>query len=139
MLTPGDLRWNYKSFSLYSKLNLIPVSFSPNYLWGQPGLMDSENCPFWRQLGFKLVQLSFIGQTLFVSIRTGQGAKASGHEVDGAFVPIMFIVSGAYLTIALVSYFTFDSGRALNTKIYKEILKLRGKHSIYHVNCQYYF
>ena len=135
MLTPNNLKWSYKSFSLYSKLNLMPVRFSLDFLWGRPSLMDAENCPRWRQLSFKLVQILFVGQTLFVSIRTGQGVHECGRDGDWEFIPIMIILTGAYLTITFVSYFTFDSGRALNTKIYNEILKLRGTHSTF----QYHF
>ena len=129
MLTPNNLRWNYQSFSLYSKLNLIPVRFIQNFLLGGSRPMDSQGSSVWKRIGFKLVQVSFLSQTLFVSIRTGLGAHGSGHEDDGAFVPIMIIMTGAYLSMCFITFFTFDSERALNTKIYNEILKLRGKRS----------
>ena len=59
------------------------------------------------------------------------GAGSSGTNADGDLdwdlVPIMLILSTSYVTIEIIGYLIFDFGRELNTKIYNESLKLRGK------------
>jgi len=127
MLTQKDLRWNYQSFSFYSKLNLLPVTFKPNFLLGGPRQMECEGSSIWREIGFKLIQIMFTAQTCFISFRTAQNASGEDKEADWDFVPIMLILSASHLNINFLTYFTFDCFSELNTKIYNEILKLRGK------------
>ena len=129
MLTQKDLRWNYKSFSLYSKLNLLPFTFKPNFLLGRPQQMECEGSSIWRESVFKLIQVLFTAQACFISFRTAQNASGDDKkaDLDWDFVPIMLILSAAHLNINLLAYFTFDGAPELNTKIYNEILKLRGK------------
>ena len=138
MLTKKDLRWNYTAFSLYSKLNLIPVKFIPNFLLGGPRQMDSEASSLWRKMAFKLIQILYTAHTIFMSFRSVQCAvserkEETGAELNSEFVPIMLILSFGYFTFDLFLHFTFGSGRALNSKIYNEILKLRGKPERYFI------
>ena len=71
MLRKRDLRWNYKIFSLYSKLNFIPVSMKPGCIlcqvesWGQ---MMTGKSSIWKRLGFKFWQLLFTCQNTFTSV-----------------------------------------------------------------------
>ena len=120
MLTRLDLKWNYLAFSLLSKLNLIPVNF--NELTGQ---MENQKS-IWKKIQFKLWQLLFLSQTIFMSIRTGQSAFFAGGQSDWDFTPIMVISCTAYIAAFSTIYTMFDSGRDLNIKVYNEILKIRG-------------
>ena len=70
MLTKKDLRWTTKFFSLYSKSCLIPVTFTPVMLGGGGDQMKSEKISIWRRIGFKMTQLLFTCQTLFISFCT---------------------------------------------------------------------
>ena len=129
MLTQKDLRWNYKSFSLYSKLNLLPFTFKPNFLLGRPQQMECEGSSIWRESVFKLIQVLFTAQTCFISFRTAQNASGDDKEadLDWDFIPMMLHYMACYLAFDLIAYFVFDVGRELNSKVYNENLKLRGK------------
>jgi len=120
MLTRLDLKWNYSTFSFLSKINLIPVIF--NELTGQ---METQKS-IWRKIQFKLWQLLFLSQTIFVTIRTGRSAFFAGDQSDWDFTPIMIILCSVYIGIFSMIYTMFDSGRDLNIKVYNEILKIRG-------------
>ena len=135
MLTKRDLRWTQKFFDLYSNLMLIPVTFQPVMLGGGGGLMESGKISIWRRIGFKMSQLLFTCQTLFVFIRTfeyvkygdaGFFGRGSGH-LNWDFVPVMIIGSVAYLVYDVIGHLIFDVGRELNKKVFNEIFKLRGK------------
>ena len=138
MLTKQNLRWTYKLFHLYSSLMLIPVTFKPAFLGELASQMESEKASIWRRLGFKVAQIFLICQTLFISFRTldcmtGVSGFFFGEndgedvDLDWDFVPIMLCFTVSFLTLNPIIYFIFDVGRELNTKIYNEIFKLRGK------------
>ena len=129
MLTKADLEWTHKGFSLYSKLMLIPVSFKDPIMGCQ--MVAEIESTIWRPIGFKLYQISFTLHSLFMSFRTfeyARSGKAGDEDLDfWDFVPVMLFLSGAYLTFDYIVHLIFDSSRAMNTKIYNEILKLFGK------------
>ena len=127
MLTRADLRWIDKLFSLYSKLTIIPVKFKPGHLGGH---MENEsiNSPLiGKRVGFKIYQLLASYQASFISFRTLNYVTGTDGELDWDFVPMMISASTVFLSISLIGHFLFDSVRTLNTKVYNENRKLRGK------------
>jgi hypothetical protein len=120
MLTRLDLKWNYATFSVLSNLNLIPVIFN-----GLTGQMENQKS-VWKKIQFKLWQLLFLSQTIFMTIRTGRSAFFTGYQSVWDFTPIMVIFCTGYITTFSMFYTMFDSGRDLNMKVYNEILKIRG-------------
>ena len=99
--------------------------------------MRSEKISIWRRLGFKIVQFLFTCQTWFIAFRTLDcvtgisrflgGDDEQDVDLDWDFVPMMLCFTVGYLTTDAFTYFIFDAGRGLNTIIYNEIIKLRGK------------
>ena len=100
--------------------------------------MESEKISIWRRLGFKIVQFLFTCQTWFISFRTLDYVTGISRlfvedhdeqdvELDWDFVPMMLNFTAAYLTTNAFTYSIFDASRELNTIIYNEIYKLRGK------------
>ena len=144
MLTKRDLRWTQKFFSFYSKLMWIPVTFKPVMMMsgGGGGQMETGRISIWRRIGFKLTQLLVTCQTLFISLRTleyviggdagsfGEGsADEDGDELelDWDIVPIILCFTIGYHTGNVLAYSIFDAQRELNTKVFNEFIKLRGK------------
>ena len=134
MLRRRDLRWTTKFLSLYATLMLIPVTFRPDNLGQGSGEMESEKSSIWTRIVFKLVQILITSHTFFFSFRTleyASGHSSSGIGVDGKLdwdlVPVMFVFISGYSTYTGIGSFIFDYGRQLNTKIYNETLKFRGK------------
>ena len=132
MLTKRDLKWTTKFFSVYSQLMWIPVTFRSEMLGVGAGEMRTSS--ILRRIGFKVVQILFTCHTFFMSCRTldyMSGGGSSGSDVDGNLdwdmVPMMIILAGAYVIVEVIGYLIFDSGRELNTIVYNEYLKLRGK------------
>ena len=125
MLTKKDLNWTAKFFSIYSKLMWIPVTFQPFMLGG--GLMETGEVCIRRRIGFKMTQILFASQTLFISSRALEYLSAEDVELNWDFVPFMLIAIVAYLTYNVMAYLLFDLGRDLNKKVFNEISKLRGK------------
>ena len=130
MLTKSDLRWNYKFLSVYSKLNLIPVSLKSGIHSGQ--MENHGKSQIWRLVGFKLCQILCHGQNIVISCRTlhyASGGMSEGvrETFDWDFLPIMVVVSGATLAMDFMAHRIFDSGREMNIKINNETLKLCGK------------
>ena len=137
MLTKRDLRWTNKLLFLYSQLMWTPVAFSSEMLGEEAGQMKESS--IWRRIGFKIIQILLTCHAFFMSFRTleymsGQGSSGTALDVkiDWDMVPIMIIFTAAYVTFEFISYFIFDAGRELNTKIYNEITKLRGKNKFFH-------
>src|ERR1043165_7035878 len=102
MLTQSDLKWVHKFFSLYSKLNLIPVSFKPFNVGGQMEFGRASDK--WSRFAFKSCRILFTCQTVFVSFRTFEyasgsragfsgGENKSGRGLDWDLVPFMLIFS----------------------------------------------
>ena len=131
MLIKSDLRWNLKFFSLFSKLNLIPVSLKSGILIGQ--MENHDKSQIGSFIGFKLWQTLCGCYSIFLSTRTldyvigvGSGAKELGLDFLD-FVPFMLMLCGGFSTVSITGHLIFDSGRELNTMIYNETLKLCGK------------
>ena len=88
-----------------------------------------------------MAQLWLICQTLFLSVRTleyvkfgeagffGERSTEDDEELDldWDIVPIMLIFDSYFLTVDVIAYLMFDAARELNTKIFNEFVKLRGK------------
>ena len=87
-----------------------------------------------------MTQICAAYQSLFISIRTleylrygdaGFFGEASDDDeeldLDWDFVPIMLNYTLNYLIVDVNVYFIFDAGRELNTKVFNEFIKLRGK------------
>ena len=70
MLTKEDLKWTQKFLCLYSKLGIIPVTFKPTILGEGPEEMRIGKISIVRRIQFKLSQILFTCQTLFISFRT---------------------------------------------------------------------
>ena len=91
-----------------------------------------------RRVGFKLFQMMFTCQTVFISYRTLDYATAGtmtmetedgtgdDDDLDWDIVPMMLIFTACYLVTDILIHLIFDVGRELNSKVYNEILKLRG-------------
>jgi len=125
-------------FVFYSKWMWIPVTFKPVMLGGDGGQMESGSISIWRRIGFKMTQLLLTGNTLFVSYRTLEYVKCGdagffgerSNEklgLDWDFVPMMFMMMVYYVTWDAVAYFLYDAQRGLNTKVFNEFIRLRGK------------
>ena len=69
MLTKRDVRWTTKFFSIYSKLMLIPFTFTPVMLGGGGGQIESGPISIRRWIGFKMTQLLYLCQALFITVR----------------------------------------------------------------------
>ena len=92
--------------------------------------MESANSSIWRRLGFKIVQAMVTCHTFFISFRTleyATGGRDKDGHLDWDLIPMMFCFTTGYVTLEFVAYLVLDSGRSLNTKVYNEILKLRGE------------
>ena len=102
--------------------------------------MKSGEISIWRRIGFKVTQILFTGQAMFISFRTLEymkygdagffGEKLDDEEdvdLDWDFVPMMLIATLCYLTADVNVYLIFDAGRELNRKVFNEIVRLRGK------------
>ena len=141
-MTKHDLRWTRWFFSLYSKLMWIPVTFKPVMLGGDGGQMETGEISIRRRIGFKMTQLVFTCQTLFMTIRTleyvtygdaGFFGQEPGHDVklklklDWDLVPAMLVGTSAYLNANVMTYLMFDAQRELNRKVFNEFIRLRGK------------
>jgi hypothetical protein len=122
MLTPRDLRWNSRAFSLLSQLNLIPVKFD-----AVTGRMESQHS-IWRKILFKLWEFVFCCYTANATIRTVYMALYS-EDPDWDFLPIMLIGSVAYCGIFVVVHTIFDRARDLIPKVYNEIITIRSTKS----------
>ena len=128
MLTKEDLKWTQKFLCLYSKLGIIPVTFKPTILGEGAEEMRIGKISIVRRIQFKLSQILFTCQTLFISFRTLDYATGGEKkELDWDLVPMMLIFSATYLIFDVLNHMIFDSNRELNTKVHNEILKLRGK------------
>ena len=137
MLTKRDLRWTWKLFSLFSKLMWIPVTFKPVMSGGHGSQMESGDISIWRRIGFKIVQVLFMCQSLFVTIRTLEyvsygnsgffGEKSDDADLDWDYVPILLCFTASYLSYNAVAYLIFHAGRELNTKVFNEFIRLLGK------------
>ena len=148
MLTKKDLKWVTKSFLIYSKLMRIPVTFGDAILGEGAGKMRSEKSSIWRRIGFKIIQTLITFHTFFSLFRTleymsGSSGLDMKGNLDWDLVPCAVIFSGGYVICDVIGYLTFDSGRELNTKVYNESLKLRGKtnqvHSVMLINFSEHF
>ena len=125
-------------FSLYSKLMWIPFTFTPVMLGGGGGQIESGTISIWRKIGFKMTQILFACQALFVAFRTleymrwgdagffGEESKENVN-LNWDFVPIMVIFATGFMTYDVNAYFIFDVGRELNRKVFNEFIRLRGK------------
>ena len=122
----------------------IPVTFKSVMLGGDGvghgGHMESEGISIWRRIGFKMIQVLFALQTVFISFRTleylkcGDAGFFGGQrsdddedvELNWDFVPIMLIATKSYLTYDAFGALIFDVGPALNAKIFNELIRLWG-------------
>ena len=127
MLTKRDLRWAYKLLTFYSGLLIIPVKFKPFILGEGEGQMRSEKSSIWRRIGFKIVQILTTCHFLFMSFRTLDYINETDVDGNLDFVPIMLILTVGYVTVEVIAYLIFVSGLELNSKVYNESLKIRGK------------
>ena len=141
MLTKRDLRWTWLAFWLYSKMLLMPVTFKPVMLGGDGGQMESGEISWRRTIGFKMTQILYTCQALFCLFRTleymkwgeggffGTGSNDEEEDVDldWDFVPIMLIFTITYFTFLIPGYLVWNVGAELNTKVFNELIRLRGK------------
>ena len=101
--------------------------------------MESGPISVSRRIGFKMTQLLVYGHALFVSIRTleymtcGDGgffeerSDGEGLALNWDIVPMMLIGTLFYVIVDINLYFVLDARRELNTKVFNEIVRLRGK------------
>ena len=97
--------------------------------------MESGSISISRRIGFKMTQLLVYGHALFVLIRTleymtcgdaGFFGEGSG-DLDADIVALMLIQTLFYVIVDINLYFVWDAHRELNTKVFNEIVRLRGK------------
>ena len=138
MLTKRDLRWTTKFFSIYSKLMIIPFTFTPVMLGGGGGQIESGPISCWRKIGFKMTQILVVCQTVFISVRTLEYMKYGdagffGEEptedldLNWDFVPMLLSTSLYFLALNAIASLVFDVSRELNRKVFNELIRLRGK------------
>jgi len=57
----------------------------------------------------------------------GEVSKNEDGDLDRNIVPIMLIFTAIYITLNSMGYFVFDVVRELNSKVFNEFIRLRGK------------
>ena len=133
MLTKRDLGWNYGTFFLVSRLNLIPMIFERNATrTGLENEMRGQKST-WRKLMFHAWQTLFLSHCLYVDFRAAQFAAKSFSgdsgdlQKDLDLVPLTMIMAVGFIALFLISFFVLGRGRDLSVKLYNEVLKIRGK------------